>query len=321
MTDCTIIGAGISGLLAARVLSDAGYSVRILEKSRGLGGRMATRRRDQAVFDHGAQFFTVRDGRFRRWVDQWLEAGLVETWYELGDSGLHYRAAPSMTGIAKHLAATLDVEREVKIEQALFEPSDGSWTLNSDTGARHRSSSVIFTAPVPQSLALLDRGGFQLPAQADQQLRSIQFHRCIAAMVVLDRPSAIRMNRGAIKLDSEPIQWMADNQRKGISPAACAITIHSTPAFADEHWDSPDSERLPILLEAARPHFGDARVVSVDGHRWGFSQPMAAFESDSFCDPAHRLAIAGDGLAGGRVEGAAISGLSAAEAIQKTLAG
>ena len=53
--DCIIIGAGIAGLLAATMLNRANMSVRILDKGRGLGGRMATRRQDGAVFDHGAQ--------------------------------------------------------------------------------------------------------------------------------------------------------------------------------------------------------------------------------------------------------------------------
>ena len=61
---CIVVGAGISGLLAARELSDAGWRVTVLDKGRGVGGRMATRRTGGARFDHGAQFFTVRDERF-----------------------------------------------------------------------------------------------------------------------------------------------------------------------------------------------------------------------------------------------------------------
>lgn len=78
--DCLIIGAGIAGLLGARVLADRGHRVCVLEKGRGFGGRMATRRRDGAVFDHGAQFFTARDKRFQRWAEQWLALGIVAPW-------------------------------------------------------------------------------------------------------------------------------------------------------------------------------------------------------------------------------------------------
>jgi NADPH-dependent 2,4-dienoyl-CoA reductase/sulfur reductase-like enzyme len=74
-----VVGAGISGLTCARTLADHGLPVTVFEKSRGVGGRMATRRSDNgAVFDHGAQYFTVRDQRFQNCVDSWQHAGLVQ---------------------------------------------------------------------------------------------------------------------------------------------------------------------------------------------------------------------------------------------------
>jgi len=312
MTDCMIIGAGISGLLAAKVMTDAGFSVQICEKGRGLGGRMATRRRDGAVFDHGAQFLTVRDHRFKKCVDAWQQAGIIETWYERDGSGKHFRAAPSMTAIAKHLARDLEVHRETFVQQV---SRAGHWTIDTSDGRRLESRALITTAPIPQSLAILDQANVTVP----ETLRSIRFQRCIVAMAILDRQSLITANNGAIKLATEPIQWIGDNQRKGISPLP-ALTIHSTPAFAEQHWHSPNDEHIPILIESAQDHLGEARVLSADGHRWGFSQPTSAFSEEAYVDHAIRLAIAGDGLVGGRVEGAAISGLTAAAEILTTLA-
>ena len=81
MPKVAVIGAGISGLMCARTLVDHGFPVTLFEKSRGVGGRMATRRtHDGLRFDHGAQYFTVRDGRFRRYVESWIEDGIVEPW-------------------------------------------------------------------------------------------------------------------------------------------------------------------------------------------------------------------------------------------------
>ena len=64
-----IIGAGISGLTAARMLTDAGIKVTVFEKSRGVGGRTANRRSEYGSFDHGAQYFTVKDREFRILID------------------------------------------------------------------------------------------------------------------------------------------------------------------------------------------------------------------------------------------------------------
>ena len=69
----TIIGAGVSGLVAGRRLVDAGATVIIVDKGRSVGGRLATRRIGGATFDHGAQFFTVRTPAFQAQVDDWVE--------------------------------------------------------------------------------------------------------------------------------------------------------------------------------------------------------------------------------------------------------
>lgn len=306
-----MIGAGISGLLAATKLKEAGRDVVILDKGRGVGGRMATRRRDGAHFDHGAQFFTTRDPRFGYWVEQWKATGLVAAWYDYGDSGLHYRAVPSMTAIAKHLTAGgLAVHLETLA--AKVERHSEFWRVHDNTGRSWQAKALLLTAPVPQSLALLDAGAVTLQASVRAKLEGILYHRSIAALAVLDQPSALVAHGGAAKLSGEPLQWMGDNQRKGVS-AIPAVTIHSTPAFAETHWDSSDLG-VPLLLEAAAPHLG-AKVVSSHGHRWGFSQPRAAYDREAFWNPELKLAIAGDGLAGGRVEGAAISGIVAAEEI------
>ncbi|MEM8952672.1 MAG: FAD-dependent oxidoreductase [Verrucomicrobiota bacterium] len=311
--DSIVVGAGISGLMAATKLRAAGQRVCVVEKGRGVGGRMATRRRDGAVFDHGAQFFTVRDSRFRAFVDEWISLGLVVPWYEFGDTGVHYRGAPSMTAVAKHLAGELEVGvlRETLVRS--LRRTDDGWEIDCDSGETLSARCVVLTAPVPQSLQLLDAGVVVIEPGARARLEAIRFHKCIAALAILDGPSALTTHGGSLKIsEGEPIQWLADNQRKGISPAVPSVTIHSTAAFAEEHWDSPDVDRLPPLLDAAAPLL-KAQILSAHGHRWGYSQPMTSFGGDeAFVDRELGLAIAGDGIAGGRVEGAALSGLAAA---------
>ena len=78
--DVMVIGAGVSGLLAAETLRDRGLRVVVLDKGRGVGGRLATRRTHPDVFDHGAQSFTARDPQFRLRVEAWQAAGIVRPW-------------------------------------------------------------------------------------------------------------------------------------------------------------------------------------------------------------------------------------------------
>jgi predicted NAD/FAD-dependent oxidoreductase len=186
--------------------------------------------------------------------------------------------------------------------------------VQTGNGALH-ARSLLLTAPVPQSLALLDAAGGVALAPADRgRLAAVRYHRCLALLLVLDRPASITGHGGALKLDHPDIQWIGNNQEKGLCPATPAVTVHSSAAFATAHWDSPDAQRVPHLLEAVAP-FIRSRVTAWSCHRWRFAQPRCSFGEEAFCDRGLRLAIAGDGLAGGRVEGAAVSGLAAASGL------
>jgi predicted NAD/FAD-dependent oxidoreductase len=98
---CVVVGAGVSGLLAARELSATEGRVVVLDGGRDIGGRMATQRMGNGTFGHGAQFFTVRSERFERPIAGWQEAGVVEEWtrglarMEPGRRGRHPAGARS----------------------------------------------------------------------------------------------------------------------------------------------------------------------------------------------------------------------------------
>ena len=105
-----MVGAGISGLVAAHQLSAAGWRVVVMDEGSEVGGRMATRRIGNGTFDHGAQFFTVRSERFEELVAGWLEAGVIEEWTRgFADAeGRHnddghprYRGSEGMTSVPR----------------------------------------------------------------------------------------------------------------------------------------------------------------------------------------------------------------------------
>ena len=73
-----IVGAGMAGIACARTLVQAGHRVTVFDKSQGLGGRMSTRNSAFGTFDHGAQYFTVRDARFELALQ--TTAGLCRPW-------------------------------------------------------------------------------------------------------------------------------------------------------------------------------------------------------------------------------------------------
>lgn len=321
---CLIVGAGMSGLMAANLLQDAGQQVTVLDKGRGVGGRMSTRRFGGATFDHGAQYFTVRDERFRAYVEHWLGAGVIAEWSKgfpsaegEKSSGKYprYRGAEGMTQAAKALAQRVPVQLSTQVTQ--IDCEDGRWSLTvkslgDDSTHTHTADALLMTPPAEQTLALMRSGNVTLPDDVIQALEAITFNPCFAVLALLDKPSRVP-EPGGVFMPGEPISWLADNQQKGISDVP-AVTIHAGPDFTREHYDDDKAQVAQALIDAARPYLGDATVLEYQVQRWRYSQPdQMHSEKTLFTDNPAPVAFAGDAFNGARVEGAALSGMAAAE--------
>lgn len=316
-TDVLVLGAGISGLLCATQLQQAGLSVQVVDKGRGVGGRMSTRRQAEARFDHGAQFFTVRDARFQAYVEQWLAAGIIREWFRHApeDSNPHgyprYCGIHGMSDVPRHLAAGLEVSSGERITE-LSRDVD-CWVATAESGASWVARHLVVTAPLPQALMLLDTSGLDYAGSDKDALRRMRYAKGITTMAILDGPSALP-EKGFIKIVQSPLASITDNRSKGISQDVSAVTIHSDATFAEQHWDSPDTTRGPLMLAAAGPWLGSP-VREYHCHRWGFTTPLNPWHAKHFTNTALRLTLAGDAFGGARVEGAALSGLAAADAV------
>lgn len=314
-TDVLVIGAGMAGLMAAAELQRAGRRVLVLDKGGGVGGRLASRRIDGATFDHGAQFITTRDPRFAAVLEQGRHAGAMEEWCRgfagAADGHPRWRGKPAMSAVAKHLAVGLALHLEMPV--VALRVADNRWRAETTTCRFFTAGAVVLTPPVPQSLAMLDAGGIVLAPEMRTRLAAIEYERCLAIMAVLDGPSRIPPP-GALAPADGPIAWLADNQLKGIS-AEPAVTIHATHAFSLEHWERDRQESGRALLAAAAPWLG-AKVKTFQVHGWRYSKPMRVVEQRCvLVSQLPPLVLAGDAFAGPRVEGAALSGWAAAEAI------
>lgn len=311
-----VIGGGISGLMIARSLQESGYSVRVLDKGRGFGGRLATRRAMPARYDHGAQFFTVRDPRFQVWVDKWLTTGVIREWFDRhegtstdAEGHPRYVGVHGMSDIAKWLAVGVDVRRATRA--LALSRRRGIWTVHTDSDWDYQTETLILTCPVPQALDLLDSSELDYGNGDSDKLRAVRYEKGLALMGLLDGPSGLP-GFGGIKVDDGgPLNWIADNEMKGISEVP-AITLQSTAAFAEEHWDTEDAVRGQLMVDAAAPYLS-SKISEFSCHRWGFTKPVVTFGAPYFSNQSLGLLIAGDGFGGPRVEGAA---LSAIETIQ-----
>jgi renalase len=311
-----VIGAGMTGLTAARALVGHGIDVLVFDKGRAVGGRMATRRWKGAVFDHGAQHFSVRTPEFAHVVDGLVERGVADVWLQTRswthrERGVEnrYVGVGGIRRIPEALTAGLTVRTGVLVDAIELGP--GEVTVVSRGERVASGSAAIVTAPLPQSLRLLNDAGCAVGPDVGA-LHAAGYDATLAVMAVLDRPSGIESGHRADA--SGAIAWLADNQHKGASPIP-ALTIHSSARFAASRLAAAPDEWAAELIAIARP-LHDGVVVHHRTHRWLYAAPRETSTVGAVSVPAPApLVLAGEIFAEARVEGAFTSGRVAAETL------
>jgi renalase len=318
-----IVGAGLSGLVAARTLKENGHESVVFDKARSVGGRMATRRLSghggTALLDHGAQFFTARSPEFQAEVDRWLSLGVAREWCRgfgaTQDGYPRYCAPGGMNAIAKHLATSVHIAVNTTVKSV--RTGGDQLLVATAEGEDHACSAVLLTPPVAQSLALCDNGALLLPSDARNALEAIRYARCVALLVTVNEPDLIAPP-GGLQLASDTdttFSFIADNQSKGLS-AVPALTFHANDAISETHYDDSDEQLAELLLAAAQTYLGSADLISVELKRWRFARPTVMHPERCLAvHPTSRttLVFAGDAFGEARIEGAYLSGLAAAQ--------
>ena len=318
--DVLIVGAGMSGLMAAHELVKHGLIVRVVDKGRGVGGRMATRRIGEATCDHGAQFMTTKDPVFLKFLEDWKSHDVVREWYRnlpnRADGYPGYRGTNGMTDIPKYLAQDIDVSLNVKVTAISKQTWD--WILEFEDGMSVSAESLILTPPIPQSVALLNAGNVELKSNLNAQLTSIKYEPCIAVMATLKGSSNIPEPGGLFLQDNGPISWIADNKMKGISKAP-SVTIHASTAYSIKYWDHDRHINGQELLNSAGKLLG-SDVIEYQVHKWRYSKPGFIYKDRTVVlSQSPSLLLAGDAFGGPRIEGAALSGILAAQKLLELL--
>jgi predicted NAD/FAD-dependent oxidoreductase len=327
--DVLIVGAGLSGLMAAHTLQDRGYTVQLIDKGRSVGGRLATRRvGDGGLADHGAQFFTVRTDTLRGYVEKWLADDVVYVWgtgwsdgslkKTAGDGHPRYVAHGGMNKLAKYIAQGLDIVLHRRITS--IQLANNTWTILDEDGEAYNGRALLLTPPMPQSLDLLDHSNVKLDAADLSDLQKIQFGPCLCGIHAIDGELNLP-EPGAVQNFEHDVYWVADNQAKGISKQV-VVTSHASAKFSRQNWDTPEADVIAELESAVMPFLTEgSQIVSTQLKKWRYSVPLTTYPQEYLlAQGLPNLAFAGDAFGGrGRIEGAFKSGIAAAEALIDSL--
>jgi renalase len=314
-----VIGAGLAGLVCAERLIRQGWPVTVFDKGRAPGGRMATRRADDLRFDHGAQYFTARDQRFRDRVDAWVHDGVVALWngriVRLGQNGTleespgeRFVGIPGMSAPARTLATVVEPRSGVRV--ATVTPDGRKWRLEDERGTDLGSYDMVVAAvPAPQAVPLLA----EAPDLASRATDAIMAG-CWTVMAHFERRLDLGYD-GAFVTDS-PLSWIARDSSKPGRPEGESWVLHGSPEWSQQHIEDEQDAVIKALTAAFRDLVGDAAAVPVEhlaAHRWRFSLPIQSLDEECLFDPERGLGACGDWCDGSRVEGAYLSGLALAE--------
>lgn len=278
-----IIGCGLSGLLFAQKIKGDYGPLFFLDKARGVGGRMATRRWDGARFDHGTQ--TLNE--------------------------LPHDDAAGMTATAKLWAEGRQVILEKKVLRLVKGVND--WSIETEGGETFSASAVVLTAPLPQSLDILDQSQIAYPPH----LKGITYHKAIIALVKFAQKH--RPIDKVIREPHEHVEAVYDQMQKGVSTLP-AWTVVFNSLFSEQHFEKTDEE----LLEMAKKIMTEINIPlpshEIQIKKWRFARVKNP-SNEKFVQVTQTppLYLIGDALSGGDVTGAKASAEALAEHFRQIL--
>ncbi len=311
-----IIGAGLAGLAAARTLDARGIAVRLFDKGRAPGGRLATRRAEHAgrrlQFDHGAQYLRAAGPGFA--------AALAQAGAAAWPDAARHVGVPGMSALPRALLGSLPITASRHVGEVTGSP--GAWMLrhwdarDAKPGAPLPAtppvedgpfSAVLVTIPAPQAIDLL-------PGLGDA-LRAVRYAPCWTVMAAfdqrLDLPDTLRP-------DGHAVGWAArDSSKPGRDGAAECWVVQAAPGWTRANLERRAEEIIAPLLGELAAHAAAPLppVAWAAAHRWRYSLLEVPLGVPCLWDATTRIGLAGDWCTAGRAEAAWDSGVALAEAM------
>lgn len=312
-----IIGAGLSGIIAARELTRGGHTVELIEKSRSVGGRLATRRIGDGKADHGAVYFTVRGDDLKQSVQTWIENGWVRVWY--ADPYPRYVAHEGMNRLAKRLADGLTVRLNERVKAITFEHSE----VHVRTDKAHLVyDTIIVTTPVPQALEMLTNLSLH---ERDWELQTVKYDPTLVGLFEFELP--VTIGEDGI-LDQDLLSGMLkviNNRQKGISDTEL-VSVYMSETWSEKWYERTSGETLTEIERLLQTIIGDAPIRSKQLKRWRYAQATDVWNQPFYKLSGYPIYLAGDLFLEAddpsgrtRFESAYVSGLRVAEQIQRML--
>lgn len=323
MTNIAIIGAGLSGLTAANILKEHA-DITIFEKSRGVSGRMSTRRAEPYFFDHGAQFFKARSNIFKQFIAPMVNHGIIERWdarfvtiknqeiinrQKWDSKNPHYVGVPGMNAIAKYLSQGLKIRLETRVES--ITKYQQKWFLEDDKGnSLGEYDWVICAVLAKQAEGILPPS---LPFYC--QIEAVKMQACFCLMLGFDNTLNLEFDAALVKNDN--ISWISVNSNKPRRRGSYSLVVHSTNQWADIHINKDHLKVMEYLCQQTSKIIGHdvSKAKHKSIHGWRYANIENQLSNTYFIDADQYIGVCADWFIKGQVEAAFISGFELANNI------
>ena len=321
-----VIGAGMSGVILAKKLSTSN-EVTVFDKSRGIGGRISTRRAEDLHFDHGAQFFTAKSDEFKEFCQKAKEDDIIEEWKcrfaEIIDGDInmqssigsdpYFVAKPQMNSLCKYVGKDLNVLLSKQIESADFD--DNKWTLKTSQGEIFNNFDYLVLAiPSHQAINLIPES-----FKYFDTISNIKMTGCFTLMLGFKEDLKIGFDAALVK--DSIINWISINSSKPERSHGFSVVVNSDNQWADnnieEDLEVVKQKMITALKEILNLDLNNISYHNI--HRWRYANCEPRDGDKSLFDPNLNLGACGDWLIGGKVENAFLSGLDLYKNINDSL--
>ena len=298
--DYIVIGAGISGINTAKKIQQLGLgSLLILEKSRGIGGRMATRRTLNTKFDHGAQFYKLR-ANVSGLHSIWMEKELTHHWFT-SNNGDHWCSNLGMTSLAKSMAENIPIALEKQISSIRYE--DGLWKLISHSNEEWICKNLIISSPLPQTIKLLEEVDKKTFIIKDilSEISKISYTKALIGLITLKEDLDFSSS-GYQEFISGDIFSISDQRIKGTSEIP-ALTITMSAEFSEIEFENSDEAVIMKMRETIKSILPKIKIKDFELKKWRYCKANSCYK-DYFLEIAPKLFLIGDAFGGPSLSGA-----------------
>lgn len=330
-----IIGAGLSGLVAGKKLAKAGHDVTVIEKSRTLGGRLATYKRGNEIFDYGISSVISSEPTFESFIADYKNEGILKQWsrdFALFDGTQLHEINPNrppsayqvseqgLNTLATHLSRWVDVKSKEKAGGLTHIGANRgkkrSWMINLSSISVFECDAVIIAAPAPEAYGVLQTAQDETPTRRIiRHIDEVQYEPCFSLMASYDIEDVPKWK--GIECEDHTLRWIGNESSKLEEASKTSVVIRSSAAFARKHVNADEEEVTRLLLERAS-EISDSWLINpvwTRLHYWKYYEAINPLE-DYFMELEMEeapLALIGDYMSGNSVQSAFLSGYRLAD--------